>query len=122
MSRYQKNLTRFIETRQKAHDGRRKEIRDILRSTVEEIVALFPELSRMLLVGSAVRGGFSEHSDIDVMIAGIQKRDYFRLHSYLEKKLNGRVDLIMEEDLNIEQLKHITKDHEVIYDKAKSRF
>lgn len=120
MNKYQDNLRRFVEKKQDEASALSSQLIATLHSLKNEILAQFPQLNRMVVVGSVVGGGFSENSDIDIVVAGIKHNDYFKLLIFLEKKLNRHIDLIVEEDLSDVELLHILAKKEVIYDKSES--
>lgn len=119
-SRYSKNLKEFISEREKKKELARKDILNIMRKICFEAHRSFPSLSRVVLTGSIIGGGFSETSDIDVLVAGLDKKDYFKLLKFLETGVNRHVDLILDEDLSQTDKKHILKNMEVVYESGKN--
>lgn len=114
VNKYRANLRRVIERNQSESSLQRDELLISLRSLQGELVQLFPQLNRMSVVGSAAKGRFSERSDVDIVVAGIKKSDYFSLLKFLESKTHRRVDLIVEEELCKEDLAYILTKTEVI--------
>lgn len=118
-NKYAKNLAKRIKKRKKENTEIGEGIKRILRLEANEIVSKFPSISMIVLSGSIVGGGFSAESDVDIIISGLKKKDYFSLYNLLEKKLNRKIDLIMDEDLSDQDRAHILKNKEIIYDSKK---
>lgn len=79
----------------------KKEIIDIIRQTRPEIEARFG-VKRLGLFGSFVRGQAGRRSDIDILVSFRRDIDLFEfldLKDFLQKRLDHKVDLIMESAL-----------------------
>lgn len=118
--KYRKNLCKFIEERRNANEALRKSVIADMFVMRNEILKLFPSITRIVLVGSVVSGGFTPNSDVDIVVNGLLKKDYFNLFGFLGRTLNRKIDLIVEEDLSVADRKHILHKCEVIYDRKKN--
>jgi predicted nucleotidyltransferase len=79
----------------------KQEIIDIMRINKPEIVARYG-VQHLGLFGSYVRGQQRKRSDIDILVSfsrDIDLFDFIDLREYLEVKLHGKVDLVMESAL-----------------------
>ncbi len=79
----------------------KKEIIEAIRSKKLEIEARYG-VERLGLFGSYVRQKHRKKSDIDILVKFSRDIDLFEfldLREYLEKQLNGKVDLVMESAL-----------------------
>ncbi len=118
---YQKNLRKRLATRQKENHALRRAVMAGLRDLASELPKTFPDVTRMVLTGSFAGKGYSCRSDVDIVITGLKKADYFRFYNVLESRLKRNIDLIMDEDLTDVGRRHILKNMEVIYDREKAR-
>lgn len=79
----------------------KQEIIDIIRNNKLEITARYG-VQRLGLFGSYVRGQQRKRSDIDILVSfsrDIDLFDFIDLREFLEAKLHGKVDLVMESAL-----------------------
>jgi len=79
----------------------KKEIVDIIRGSNAEIKARYG-VRRLGLFGSYVRGQEGKRSDIDILVSFNRDIDLFEfidLREFLETRLCGKVDLVMESAL-----------------------
>jgi predicted nucleotidyltransferase len=79
----------------------KQEIIDIIRNNKGEIATRYG-VSKVGLFGSYVRGRQREQSDIDILVAfdrDIDLFEYVELREFLEERLKGKVDLVMEKAL-----------------------
>jgi hypothetical protein len=79
----------------------KKEIIDIIRQSRPEIEARYG-VKRLGLFGSFVRGQASSRSDIDLLVSFRRDVDLFEfldLRDFLQKRLDHKVDLVMESAL-----------------------
>lgn len=79
----------------------KREIVEIIRGSKREIEARFG-VRRLGLFGSHVRGQASLRSDIDILVSYNRDIDLFEfvdLREFLESRLRGKVDLVMESAL-----------------------
>lgn len=116
-----KNLQQFIKNKQCENESSRNKILLMLRNLVGQILKLYPTVSRISVVGSVAGGRFSSNSDVDIVVHGLEKNDYFKLYNFLESNLAREIDLIVEEELSEEDKKHIMSKQEVLYDIQKDR-
>ena len=76
----------------------KKEIIDIIRNSKPEIIARYG-VQRLGLFGSYAREQQRKRSDIDILVSfnrDIDLFDFVDLREFLETKLHGKVDLVME--------------------------
>lgn len=93
-----KSLTEFILD---SIVMKKKEIVDIIRSSKPEIESRFG-VRRLGLFGSYARGQERKRSDIDILVSFNRDIDLFEfidLREFLEARLYGKVDLVMESAL-----------------------
>jgi predicted nucleotidyltransferase len=79
----------------------KQEIIDIIRSSKPELTTRYG-VRRLGLFGSYVHGTQRKRSDIDILVSfsrDIDLFDFVDLREYLEARLNGKVDLVMESAL-----------------------
>jgi len=79
----------------------KKEILDIIRQTRPEIEARYG-VKRLGLFGSFVRDQAGRRSDIDILVSFKRDIDLFEfldLKEFLQKRLDHKVDLVMESAL-----------------------
>lgn len=79
----------------------KKEIIDIIRQSRPEIEARYG-VKRLGLFGSFVRGQAGRRSDIDILVSFRRDIDLFEfldLKDFLQKRLDHKVDLVMESAL-----------------------
>lgn len=79
----------------------KKEIIDIIRQTRPEIETRFG-VTRLGLFGSCVRDQAGRRSDIDILVSFRHDIDLFEfldLKEFLQKRLDHKVDLVMESAL-----------------------
>lgn len=76
----------------------KQEIIDIIKNSKPEIMARYG-VQRLGLFGSYARGQQRKRSDIDILVSfnrDIDLFDFVDLREYLEARLHGKVDLVME--------------------------
>ena len=79
----------------------KQEVINIIRDTKLELAARYG-VERLGLFGSYVRGQQGKRSDIDILVSfnrEIDLFDFVDLREFLESRLNGKVDLVMESAL-----------------------
>jgi uncharacterized protein len=79
----------------------KQEVINIIRDTKPELTARYG-VERLGLFGSYVRGQQRKRSDIDILVSfnrEIDLFDFVDLREFLEARLNGKVDLVMESAL-----------------------
>lgn len=119
MSEFKNSLRDFIKAKRRKLKAAREQVINDTREAVSEIILQFPMITNISLAGSVVRGNFSEASDVDIVVAGLTKKDYFKLSNLFERRLGRKIDLILEEDLTVESRRHLFASKEVIYDSKK---
>jgi len=120
IGRYKKSLQQRIEKKQSENESSRSGILDALRQISKELPDTFPSITGLALSGSVVSGDFTMESDVDVVVTGLKKDEYFKLHNYLEAGLKRNIDLIMEEDLSKKDKEHLLRRKETIYVRKKN--
>lgn len=116
---YTESLARRLKTRMEAREAVRRRIIADIHGIAKALPSMYPSLARIVLTGSVISGNFTEESDVDIVVSGLRKDDYFSCHSYLESKLGRKIDLIMEDDLSESDKKHVMTKTEIIYDSEK---
>lgn len=79
----------------------KQEIMDIIRISKPELVTRYG-VQKLGLFGSYVHGTQRKRSDIDILVSfsrDIDLFDFVDLREFLEARLHGRVDLVMESAL-----------------------
>ena len=79
----------------------KQEIIDIIRDNRSDMASRYGVV-RLGLFGSCVRGEQRKRSDIDILVSFDREVDLFDiidLREFLEKRLHGKVDLVMESAL-----------------------
>ena len=79
----------------------KQQIIEIIRNSKPEIIARYG-VHRLGLFGSYVHDKQRKRSDIDILVSfsrDIDLFDFIDLREYLEAKLHGKVDLVMETTL-----------------------
>ena len=79
----------------------KQEVINIIRDSKPELGTRFG-VERLGLFGSYVRGQQRKRSDIDILVSFSREIDLFdfvELREFLEARLNGKVDLVMESAL-----------------------
>ena len=120
-NKYKTNLCKAIENNESQNKITREKLLEKVRDVCMEAVEKFPTLTKISLTGSIVGKGFSKKSDVDIVVAGLNKRDYFSLVCLFENKIERHVDLIMEDDLSKMDREHIFKNRKVVYDSKEGR-
>ena len=94
----------------------KKEIIDIIRQTRPEIEARYG-VKRLGLFGSYVRDQAGRRSDIDILVSfrkDIDLFEFLELKEFLQKRLDHKVDLVMESALKPEIGKRIRAEVEYV--------
>ncbi|HHN65019.1 MAG TPA: nucleotidyltransferase domain-containing protein [Nitrospirae bacterium] len=90
---------------------RKRHQEDALRE-VYRLAALLKErfdFESLYVVGSLLKDRFRKGSDIDLVIKGLKKEDFFRAHAFLMDKSRYRIDLKPFEDLHEDFKKLVLK-------------
>jgi len=73
-------------------------------------------VSRVYLFGSLARKGFfDKRSDIDLMVEGLDPRDYFRALGELAERVGYEVNLVPSEDCSLRFRKNVQKEGILLY-------
>lgn len=92
------------------------EIIEIIRDNKPELISRYG-VRRVGLFGSCVHGKQRKRSDIDILVSfsrDIDLFDFIDLREFLETRLNGKVDLVMETALKPVIGKRILKEVEYV--------
>lgn len=99
--------------------NRRKKLIGQVKEILPSVLKRYPTISRVWLVGSIANPIFFDmRSDIDIVIDGLPKEQYFQLMNYLERSLGCELDLIMYGDIE-EKNKKVLDKRIVIYEKTR---
>jgi uncharacterized protein len=109
---------RRLQSSQKHHGSaaEKKRIMDVMAENKHELEECYG-VKKLGLFGSYVRGRQKKTSDIDILVAFARDIDLFEfidLREYLELKIGGRVDLVMESALKPTIGKHILAEVEYV--------
>ena len=95
----------------------KQEIIDIIRSSKPELMTRYGVQQRVGLFGSYVHGKQRKRSDIDILVSfsrDIDLFDFIDLREFLEARLHGKVDLVMESALKPAICKRILAEVEYV--------
>lgn len=95
---------------------RKKEIMDIMTKSKRELELRYG-VRKLGLFGSYVRERQGKTSDVDILVAFARDIDLFEfidLREYLEERIGGKVDLVMESALKPTIGKHILAEVEYV--------
>lgn len=114
---YIKSLRKFIEGREKSKKRRRLEIIEKVRESAPLFLERFPDVTEIALVGSVAKERFyTSKSDADILLTGLNNRDYFKAHKFWDDVLKMDIDLIRREEID-KKREYILKDRLVIYER-----
>lgn len=89
-----------------------------LRGSVAEVLQRFPGISKIWIIGSVAKPlMFDMRSDMDIVVDGLPKENYFDLFRFLEGRMSSKIDLILLSDIT-EEDKSILDKKVVIYEKT----
>ena len=92
-----------------------------LRNNITDIIDVIIEFNveKIVLFGSITnKEKFTEHSDIDIGVIGLNKEDFFKLYSMLTNRIDWSIDLIdLDDDPKFKAI--IMEKGEVIYDRGR---
>lgn len=94
----------------------KKEIMDIMTKSKRELELRYG-VRKLGLFGSYVRERQGKTSDVDILVAFVRDIDLFEfidLREYLEERIGGKVDLVMESALKPTIGKHILAEVEYV--------
>lgn len=102
--------------KQKAQNQRmvlqaRSQLVDIVNILVEKF-----QVTKVIVFGSLVKDKFTAESDIDIAVEGIDKKDFFRALSEVNRQTDRWVDLKPLEDLEPHFRKRVFETGECIYE------
>lgn len=90
----------------------------IMRGSLPEFIGRFEGVEKISIIGSMAKGRFySTLSDVDILVKGLRKEDYFKAFRFWEDRLGAKIDLIREEEI-ARKMRCILKHEEVIYEKG----
>ena len=70
------------------------------KQAVPQLIKRFPTISRVAVIGSLLTPElFREDSDIDLVVCGLVRKDYFAAFFLLEHELQVSIYLIREEEI-----------------------
>lgn len=106
-----------LVTMLKERDEKRKKLRQDVIKEVSRLVSVLKKrysFDSVYIYGSLLTDKFSFHSDIDLVIKGLKKEDFFKAYALLLKESVYRIDLKPFEDMPVEmQEKVLLKGKEV---------
>lgn len=106
-------LRRFVQDAERNKKAQKTSLLKRVRKSTPEFLNRFKTVSRLGLVGSFAKKGFySPRSDLDILVGGLKKDDYFKAFLFWERRLPVAIDLIREEEAS-EHLEFLSR-HEVI--------
>ena len=90
-------------------------------SVLVEILVDHFHVTRIIVFGSLVRGGFDEQSDIDLAVAGLAPQDFFHAYAVLNDYSPFAVDLKPLEDLDPSFRAKVERTGECLYESNHAR-
>ena len=106
-------LRRFIQNAERKKRVQQASLLQTVKKATPEFRNRFKTVHHLGLVGSFAKKGFySLRSDLDILVGGLKKDDYFKAFLFWERRLPVAIDLIREEEAG-EHLKFLSR-HEVI--------
>lgn len=115
---YRKGLRDFINASEKRKIRQRNDILEKMKKAVPDFLDCFESVEKVAVIGSVAKKRFySLHSDVDILIKGLKKEDYFKAFRFWEDNLNTQIDLVREEEVT-EKIRSILKDEVIIYEKS----
>jgi predicted nucleotidyltransferase len=104
----QEQTQKRIKEKQKAW----KNLRNITKVLIEEFKA-----TKIIVFGSLLTDKFNQESDIDLAVAGIEKKDYFQAFATVNDLGERPIDLKPLEDLDPYFLQKVLQKGECIYER-----
>lgn len=115
MELWVENLRRFLDRQEAEEEQYRAAIASRLRPATEELVRQFPAVTQVAVIGSFCAPSlFRRDSDVDIVVRGLSRADYFVALFLLERLLQVPVDLLREEEIPASLRAHM-KDAVVLY-------
>lgn len=97
---YVDSLRRFLERQEVEGERRRAKIAACLKEATKRLTTRFPTVTRVAVVGSFLTPYlFRADSDVDIVVRGLSRTNYFDALFLLERELRIPVDLIREEEI-----------------------
>jgi len=97
---YVDSLRRFLERKAAEEEQRRATIASRLEKATERLIRRFPAINRVVVIGSFLSPQFFRlNSDVDIVVRGLSRRDYFAALALLEQELQIPVDLLRQEEM-----------------------
>jgi predicted nucleotidyltransferase len=120
MEESKKNLEEYLEKREQEINQRRNMLLNRLQLVAEKLPETFPSIRRIVVIGSLTKPiFFSLHSDVDIVITGLENKRFFEAYLYIEELLGLEdIHLIREEDASQLLMKKI-EEGIVLYEKQK---
>jgi predicted nucleotidyltransferase len=97
---YVDSLRRFLERKAAEEEQRRAALAVRLEKATERLIRRFSAINRVVVIGSFLSPQFFRlHSDVDIVVRGLSRGDYFAALALLEQELHVPVDLLRQEEL-----------------------
>ncbi|UCH98277.1 MAG: hypothetical protein JSV88_15930 [Candidatus Aminicenantes bacterium] len=118
------NKNKILESLRKRLDREKEERFKLfkkLRKNLPHIINIITEFNveKVVLFGSIIdKEKFTEHSDIDIGLIGLNKGDFFKLYSRLTDRITWPIDLVdLDDDPKFKAM--ILEKGEIIYDRGR---
>jgi predicted nucleotidyltransferase len=120
MTNYIETLDEFINRQQRVTKTQIKKLNERIKKLSVEFRQKFPTVTQLSLVGSFIQPEFfSKYSDLDFLVTGLPKEEYFNAYLFIESKIKRPIHLICEEEIPQNLRKKFSK-RRVLYEKKKS--
>ena len=115
-----KSLEKHLVKRDQEIVQRRNMLLNRIQSVAEKLPERFPSIHRIVVIGSLAKPiFFSLHSDVDIVVAGLENKHFFEAYLLIEDLLGLEdIDLIREEEASPLLMEEIEKGI-VVYEKQK---
>jgi uncharacterized protein len=100
--------------RQQQNQQLARQARKNLRPIIAYLIENFP-ITKIILFGSLLKGNFCETSDIDLVVEGIPKENYFQILARVNSLSDRWIDLKPIEDLEPHFLQRVLQTGECLY-------
>lgn len=115
---YRKGLRNFINASERKKVRQRNDILRKMKEAVPEFLARFDSVEKVAAIGSIAKKEFyCLRSDVDILIKGLKKEDYFEAFRFWEDRLGVQIDLVREEEVT-QKIRSILKEEVLIYEKS----
>ena len=120
MTIVKKNLEEHLIKCDQEIDQKRNMLLHRLQLVAEKLPERFPSIRRIVVIGSLAKPiFFSLHSDVDIVVAGLENKHFFEAYLLIEDLLGLEdIDLIREEEASPFLMKKI-EEGIVFYEKQK---